>query len=58
MAKQPAGHEFLFRVPRDLWAALKAEADRENRSANAQLVTILQQRYPRPPKSRQKKAAS
>ncbi len=58
MARKTADHEFLFRVPQDLWAALKHEAERENRSANAQLVTILQQRYTSPPKSRQKKAAS
>ena len=50
-------HGFMFRPPTDLWEQLCDEAKRENRSVNAQLVTILQQRYPSP-KSRQKKVAS
>jgi hypothetical protein len=58
MTTNKDSHEYLFRVPMDLWTLLKQEAEREDRPINAHLVRILKQRYQRPPKSRQKKAAS
>ena len=34
-----------FRLPRHVWESLKQEADGERRSATAQLIVILEERY-------------
>lgn len=36
---------FVLRLPKPLHAALRAEAARENRSLNSQVIQILQERY-------------
>ena len=46
-------HDLFAQVPEDLWQALRAEAEAEERSATAQLIYILRGRYGRPEPPRQ-----
>lgn len=38
-------HVLFARIPEDLWESLREEAKQQNRSATAQLVQILSERY-------------
>ena len=47
MAKPKEGfHDLFAQIPEELWQALAAEADREQRSITGQLIYLLKQRYP------------
>ncbi len=47
MTRKEGEHDLFARIPADLWEKLRAEAREENRSATAQLIVILRQRYDR-----------
>jgi hypothetical protein len=54
-AKREGFHNWLVQLPKSLWEALNREAEREERTATAQLAFILKQRYPEaapPPRPR------
>lgn len=49
-------HDAYLRMPVEVWEALREEAEREERSATAQLVHILRERYKiDPPKPKRTK---
>lgn len=59
MSRKEGFHDLFARVPEELWHALVNEAEQEVRSANAQLIVILRERYAtkkvsKPPKSKPK----
>ena len=41
-SKQPTEARYALRLPDDLYKQIQELADRENRSVNAQIVTLLQ----------------
>ncbi len=45
MSRKSEYHDLFARIPEWIWQALRDEAERENRSATAQLVHLLSQRY-------------
>lgn len=45
MSRKEGLHDLFARIPKELWAALKQEAKSQARSATAQLVVILRERY-------------
>ena len=45
MSRKEGMHDLFARVPESLWEALRDEARRENRSATAQLIKMLRDRY-------------
>jgi hypothetical protein len=47
--KRDGSHTFLYRIRWHLWQRLRAEAERQKRSATAQLDFILEERYGPPP---------
>lgn len=45
MSRKDGYHDLFARIPETLWEALRDEASRENRSATAQLIRLLRERY-------------
>ncbi len=45
MSRKEGIHDLFARIPKELWEALCAESKQEERSATAQLIHILRQRY-------------
>ncbi len=45
MTRKENEHDLFARVPKELWEALRSEAKAQQRSATAQLIVILRQRY-------------
>lgn len=43
--KREGYHDLFAQIPDECWQALCAEADAENRSATAQLIRLLKERY-------------
>ncbi len=43
--EEKSRHDLFCRIPEWVWQALRDEAERENRSATAQLVHLLSKRY-------------
>lgn len=46
MAKKPGHHDLFATVPVELWRALCADAEANQRSATGQLIWILREKYP------------
>jgi len=55
MPRNPEEHDLFARIPTYLWDKLSEEAEREDRSATAQLIRILRERYGGRPKLKSKK---
>lgn len=45
MSRKEGLHDLFARIPKELWAALQKEAQSQARSATAQLIVILRERY-------------
>jgi hypothetical protein len=39
-------HDFFLQIPDELWEALKADAQKNRRSATGHLLWMLQERFP------------